>query len=87
MFKAYRCILPMNVQFVFKTHKSRYLSRHECKFKQIYVRTNLKSTCISVTGIKLWNSLDNSLISYKNVHRHHFKKCEAFRRNQSDTSD
>ena len=29
--------------------------------------------CISVTGIKLWNSHDNSLISCKNVH--HFKNC------------
>ena len=29
--------------------------------------------CISVTGVKLWNTLDNSLISCKNVH--HFKKC------------
>ena len=67
MFKAYRYILPMNV------HKSRYSSRHKCKFKQIYVCTNLKSMCISVTGVKLWLTLDNSLISCKNVH--HFKKC------------
>ena len=29
--------------------------------------------CVSVTGVKLWNSLDNSLISCKNVHL--FKKC------------
>ena len=35
--------------------------------------TNLKSMCISVTGVKLWNSLDNSLISCINFH--HFKKC------------
>ena len=74
MFKAYRYILPMNVQFVFfKIHESRYSSRHKCKFKQIYVSTNLKSMCISVTGVKLWKSLDNSLISCINVH--HFKKC------------
>ena len=73
MFKAYRYILPMNVQKLFKIHESQYSSRHKCKFKQIYVRTNLKSMCISVTGVKLWNSLDNSLISCINVH--HFKKC------------
>ena len=73
MFKAYRYILPMNVQFFFKIYESRYSSRHKCKFKQIYVRTNLKSMCISVTGVKLWNSLENSLISCINVH--HFKKC------------
>ena len=67
MFKAYRYILPMNVQKLFRIHESRYSSRHKCKFKQIYVRTNLKSMCISVTGVKLWNTLHNSLISCKNV--------------------
>ena len=80
MFKAYCYILPMNVQFFFKIHESRYSSRHKCKFKQICVRTNLKSMCISVTELKLWNSLDNSLIipgSCKNVH--HFKKCYTYR--------
>ena len=72
MFKAYRYMLPMNVQKIFRIHESRYSSRHKCKFKQIYVRTNFKSMCISVTGVKLWKSLDNSLISYTNVY--HFKK-------------
>ena len=73
MFKTYRYILPMNVQKLFKIHESQYSSRHKCKFKQIYVRTNLKSMCISVTGVKLWNSLDNSLIIC--IYVHHFKKC------------
>ena len=73
MFKAYRYILPMNVQNLFKIHESRYSPRHKYKFKQIYVRTNFKIMCISVTGVKLWNSLDNSLICCINVH--HFKKC------------
>ena len=73
MFKAYRYILPMNVHKLFGIHESRYSSRHKCKFKQIYVRTNFKNMCISVTGVKLWNTLDNSLISCKTIH--HFKKC------------
>ena len=73
MFKAYRYILPLNVQKLFRIHESRYSSRHKCKFKQIYIRTNLKSMCISVTGVTLWKTLDNSLISCKNVH--HLKKC------------
>ena len=73
MFKAYRYMLPMNVQQLFRIHESRYSSRHKCKFKQIYVRTNLKkSMCNSVTGVKRWNSVDNSLISCKN--NYHFKK-------------
>ena len=73
MFKAYRYILPMNVHKLFRIHESLYSSRHKCKFKQIYVRTNLKNMCIFVTGVKLWNTLDNSLISCKNIY--HFKKC------------
>ena len=75
MFKAYRYILPMNVQKLFRIHDSRYSCRHKCKFKQIYVCTNLKNMCISVTGVKLWNTLDHSLISCKNVH--HFKKIDC----------
>ena len=67
----------MNIKKLFKIHESRYLSRHKCRLEQIYVRTNLKSMCIYVTGVKLWNSLDNSLISCKNVH--HFKKCSTDR--------
>ena len=65
MFKEYRYVLPMNVQKIFRIHESRYSSRHKCKFKQLYVHTNLINMCISVTGVKLWNTLDNSLISKK----------------------
>ena len=48
-------------------HESRYSSKHKCKFKQIYVRTNFKSMCISVTGVKLWNSFDNSETIFANI--------------------
>ena len=42
MFKAYRYILPITVQKLFRIHESRYSCRHKCKLKQIDVRTNLK---------------------------------------------
>ena len=32
MLKAYRYMLPMNVQKLFRIHESRYSSRHKCKF-------------------------------------------------------
>ena len=41
-------------------------SRNLCTYQ-------LKNMCISVTRVKLWNTLDNSLISCKKCH--HFKKC------------
>ena len=44
MFRAYRYTLPMNVQ-LFRIHEPLYSSRHTCKFKQTYARTNLKSMC------------------------------------------
>ena len=65
-------VFPGDCAVTSRSLGNRYSSTHKCKFKQIYVRTNLKSMCISVTGVKLWNYLDNSLISCKNVH--HFKK-------------
>ena len=68
MFKAYRYMLQMNVQQLFRIYESLYSSRYKCKFKQIYARTNLKSMCIYVTGVKPWNYLDNSLNSCKQIH-------------------
>ena len=55
----------MNVQKLFRIQESRYSSRHKCNFKQIYVRINFKNMCISVTGVKLWHTLDNSLVNVK----------------------
>ena len=51
MFKAYRYILPMNVQILFRIHESQYTSRHKCKFKQIYVRTYLKICVFLLLGL------------------------------------
>ena len=65
MFKAYHYMLPMNVQPLFRIYESLYSSRHKYKFIQIYACTNLKSMCISVTGVKLWNYLDIVLITCK----------------------
>ena len=69
MFKAYRYMLPMNV------HKYSEYMNHDIhpginvsSNKSMYVLTLM--LCIS--GVKLWNSLDNSLISCKNVY--HLKK-------------
>ena len=50
MLKAYRYILPMNVPKLFRIHESQYSSRHKCKFKQIYERTNLKNVYFCYWG-------------------------------------
>ena len=72
LFKAFHYFLPINVQQLFRIYESVYSTRHKCKFIQNHARTSLKSMCISVKGVKLWNSLDSSLISCRNIHK--FKK-------------
>ena len=61
MFKAFHNLLPVNVQQLFSIYESAYTTRQNCHFKHYYSRTTLKGMCISITGVKLWNSLDNSL--------------------------
>jgi hypothetical protein len=69
MYKARYGQLPTNVQALFKIGTDRYYSTRQVnKFKQSYVRTKLKSMCISVQGVKLWNSLDCSLTNAKHIH-------------------
>jgi len=51
MFKAYHYILPMNVHKLFRIHESRYSTRHNCTFKQIYVRTNFKICVFLLLGL------------------------------------
>ena len=72
MFKAFHNLLPLNIQQFFSIYESVYLTRHKCNFIQKYARTSLKSMCISVKGVKLWNALVSSLISCRSVHQ--FKK-------------
>ena len=68
MFKAFHNLLPVNVQQLFSIYESVYTTRQNCHFKHYNSRTTLKGMCISITGVKLWNSLDNSLKNCRNVH-------------------
>ena len=68
MFKAFHNVLPVNVQQFISICESAYTTRQNCHFKHYYSRTTLKGMCISITGVKLWNSLENSLKNCRNVH-------------------
>ena len=52
-----------------------YNFKHKKDFYQKYVRTKQKQMCITVVGIKLWNSLDlkiknsNTLDSFKTKYK------------------
>ena len=41
--------------------EGKYELRGTAMFRTTAVRTNAKGRCISVIGVKLWNSLDNEL--------------------------
>ena len=74
MFDAYRMKLPSNLQSKFSIHQdqSNYNLRSGNRFKVSYVRTTKKQQCLSVLGVKLFNSLPNFIASLPNIHL--FKK-------------
>ena len=68
MFKAKKVQLPSNLQNKFElTNSDCYTLRSYSKFKMKIVRTTLKHKCISVYGVKLFNSLPNNLTSIPNI--------------------
>ena len=52
------------------------MTQQNCVFKQKYAHTNLKTMCISINSVKLWNSFESSLIHCKSVNL--FKKNYTF---------
>ena len=67
MYKAFHFELPINLQNMFIIDKSIYYdTRSKFNFKLRYVRTKLKSICVSVLGVKLWNALDDKVKSIQN---------------------
>ena len=68
MFKANMKILPVNVQQKFISNTDhRYCLRNTNRFKVQHARTTLKSNCISIYGVKLFNCLPKSIVEAKNV--------------------
>ena len=73
MYKAKYESLPSNIQQLFtnKQESLYYSTRQKHKFAVKYARTSIKSKCLSVYGVKLWNkvpssiSLDSSFLSFK----------------------
>ena len=58
MYKANTHKLPLNIQQLFSVDEFTYYNTRQLKnMKQVYIRTTLKSKCISICGVKLWNSL------------------------------
>ena len=72
MYKAKKK-LPLNIQRLFSVDEVTYYNTRQLKnMKQVYIRTTLKSKCISICGVKLWNSLKRYLRKSTSLPR--FKK-------------
>ena len=62
MYKASKNSLPYNVQNRFNVYfNNKFTLRGANKFKVVRVRTILKSFCLSIYGVKLFNGLSNYL--------------------------
>ena len=73
MYKANKKNLPLNIQRLFSVDEVTYYNTRQLKnMKQVYIRTTLKSKCISICGVKLWKSLKMDLRNSTSLPR--FKK-------------
>ncbi len=61
MFKARNRLLPESLQRLFKSRSNEEDHRWKFNFKSSLARTTLKQMCISVYGVKLWNSLGSDM--------------------------
>ena len=67
MFKAYHNVLPDSLQKMFNLRVQIYDTRQKCTFSVHRAHTNVKSMCISIYGVKLWNSLHTDLTNCRSV--------------------
>ena len=67
MFEVKNNLLPIGVQSLFIINSNSYNTRQSGKFFQKYVRTTMKSMAVSVTGVKLWNSLKTTITTIRKL--------------------
>ena len=76
MYKAKNNLLPSNIQKLFFYRVGGYNLRGEFNLKHQRARTTLKSFCLSVCGVRLWNRLGvglkqcPSMIQFKKRFKH-----------------
>lgn len=76
MYKAIHNKLPGNIQKLFFNREGGYNLRGECNLKHQRARTTIKGFCVSVCGVRLWNSLGvelkrcPSMTQFKKQYKH-----------------
>ncbi len=61
MFHLFHGTFPIHLQNRFTIYSTTRSTRHINTFVMVQARTNIKAMCLSVSGVKLWNSLSNNL--------------------------
>ena len=61
MFHLFHGTLPIHLQNRFSRYSTTRSTRRINTFVMVQARTNIKAMCLSVYGVKLWNSLLNNL--------------------------
>ena len=69
MFKVKGRTMPDNIQNLFAFSSENKDHRRKFDFKHPFGRTTLKQMCISVCGVKLWNSLTIDLKACTNINQ------------------
>lgn len=69
MYKAKNHQLPKNIQNLFQNREGGYNLRGEFNFKTLSSRTTIKSFCVSIAGVKLWNSLSEEQKQRPNINQ------------------
>ena len=73
MYKANTGCLPVNLQTMFRMSSEMINNtRKSSNERQVFARTTKKDNCITVHGIKLWNTIQDRIRSSHNLHT--FKK-------------
>ena len=73
MYKANTGCLPVNLQTMFRMCSEKiHNTRNSSNVRQVFARTTKKANCITVHGIKLWNTIQDRIRSSHNLHT--FKK-------------
>ena len=73
MFNLFHGSLPIQLQRRFTKYLSVLSTRQNKSFVMVQVRTNLKAMCLSLYGVKLWNTLPDDIENSTSVNI--LKKC------------
>ena len=67
MYKASNNMLPTNIQTQFCKNQDmhRYSTRNKSKLYVTSVKSSIKQTSVNITGVKLWNSLEQDKKKFK----------------------